>query len=241
MKSTKVNATNGAVQADGGLHCSLDAGQRELEISEQNNGADKSTYRRRALYISTNVKFSRSLKKEFEMNGFAVSIAYDALQAVALLVKFQPDLVISDLDAPSLGGLEIWKNLNKIVPNVQDIPFVFVLNVDRNESKKLGKTINIDDFIVGPVSVRKLRNIAEEHVKAAATKRDLQMETALSPKEIDVLTWLSRGKNRQDIAKLMGTTSRTVTFHIKKAQKRLMGANPIETVVKAIKLGLIST
>ncbi len=56
---------------------------------------------------------------------------------------------------------------------------------------------------------------------------------ALNEREVEVLTWVARGKTSADIAQIIGLTKRTVDFHIDNAREKLGAATRTEAVVKA--------
>ena len=70
--------------------------------------------------------------------------------------------------------------------------------------------------------------------------------TKLSPKiaklndrEIDVLTWVSRGKTSIEIARKLRLSKRTVDFHVDNARIKLHAATRTEAAIKAVASGLI--
>jgi len=63
--------------------------------------------------------------------------------------------------------------------------------------------------------------------------------TGLTPREREVLLWSAEGKTAADIAERLGLNSRSVTFHITNAMKKLNAANKTQAVVNAIGLGVI--
>lgn len=62
----------------------------------------------------------------------------------------------------------------------------------------------------------------------------------LSDRELEVISWLARGKTADTIADIMGISSRTVHAHVANAGHRLGTANSTHTVVESIRLKLIS-
>lgn len=61
----------------------------------------------------------------------------------------------------------------------------------------------------------------------------------LSIKEIDCLSWASRGKSFEDIAAILGLASRTVRFHLDLARHKLNALNVTHAVARAQAAGLI--
>src|SRR5580704_10221143 len=57
--------------------------------------------------------------------------------------------------------------------------------------------------------------------------------TALNDREVEVLTWVARGKTSMEIAQILGLTKRTIDFHIDNARTKLDAATRTEAVIKA--------
>jgi two-component system chemotaxis response regulator CheY len=81
-----------------------------------------------------------SLKSTLEISGFKVETACDGEQAMAKVNKgLKPDLIITDINMPKIDGIELIRNLRKI------LRFTPILTLTtesqqakRDEAKKLG-------------------------------------------------------------------------------------------------------
>lgn len=58
----------------------------------------------------------------------------------------------------------------------------------------------------------------------------------LSPREVEVVSWLANGKTAEDIANILNLSPRTVEYHIANAGLKLGTSNRTHTVVEAIRL-----
>jgi CheY-like chemotaxis protein len=65
------------------------------------------------------------LQRLLTRRGFAVDLASDGQMALQMLERHQYDVVICDVQMPSLGGLALYENLRKQQPEVLD-RFVFI-------------------------------------------------------------------------------------------------------------------
>ncbi|WP_427980117.1 autoinducer binding domain-containing protein [Agarivorans sp.] len=61
----------------------------------------------------------------------------------------------------------------------------------------------------------------------------------LSQRELEMLKWTADGKTAEEIALILGITTRTVNFHISQAMRKLDVVNKTAATVKAALLGLI--
>jgi CheY-like chemotaxis protein len=75
------------------------------------------------------VEDDRSLRQlyrlELELRGFTVEIAGDGIQALSIIERMRPDLVVLDLGLPRLGGLAVAQELAAHV-ETRSVPVVVV-------------------------------------------------------------------------------------------------------------------
>jgi DNA-binding CsgD family transcriptional regulator len=58
---------------------------------------------------------------------------------------------------------------------------------------------------------------------------------SLTPRELECLTWVARGKTDQDIARILSVAPRTVRFHIDNAKVKLSVASRVQAVTKLLR------
>ena len=84
--------------------------------------------------------------------GFAVEVAHDGPDGVALCDRVRPDLVVLDLMLPGLDGLEVCRRVQRDRP----VP-VLMLTARGEESDLLvGLAVGADDYMTKPFSPREL-------------------------------------------------------------------------------------
>jgi two-component system chemotaxis response regulator CheY len=104
-----------------------------------------------------------SLKSGLELSGFKVECAGDGVLALNLLkTGIKPDLIITDINMPNMGGLEFIKNL-RALPGFRFIP-VLALTTEsarekRDEAKKFGATGWLIKPITGPELVKVIKQV----------------------------------------------------------------------------------
>ncbi len=62
---------------------------------------------------------------------------------------------------------------------------------------------------------------------------------ALSPRELECLIWVTRGKSSGDIGGILGLSPRTVDSYLEKVCSKLRVRTRIEAVVVAVRAGVI--
>ena len=61
----------------------------------------------------------------------------------------------------------------------------------------------------------------------------------LSLRELEVCQWAAEGKQVSDIAKILGITPRTVTFHLERIVKKFGASSKNQAISLALKQGLV--
>jgi two-component system alkaline phosphatase synthesis response regulator PhoP len=92
-----------------------------------------------------------NLKKE----GYAVLCTGDGLEALSLVAKESPDIVVLDIMLPGMQGLDVLKNVKK-KPETQGIPVILLTAKSEELDKVLGLELGADDYVTKPFSPREL-------------------------------------------------------------------------------------
>ena len=64
-------------------------------------------------------------------------------------------------------------------------------------------------------------------------------DVALTPREVEVLTWVGAGLSNKEVARRLGISAHTVKFHMEAAFRKLGAASRAEAVAKGLRRGLI--
>lgn len=73
------------------------------------------------LIIDDDPFFQRILSDAFRENGFTVFVASDGIEGVKLYLEKFPDVVISDLVMPRMGGVSTCMEINRVAGERQPI------------------------------------------------------------------------------------------------------------------------
>ncbi len=85
--------------------------------------------------------------------GYDVSVAENGRKALEVLQGKVPDLIISDVLMPEMGGFELFKKVQE-EDDLQNLPFIFLTALDDGDSMVRMKELGPDDFIQKPVRPR---------------------------------------------------------------------------------------
>jgi two-component system chemotaxis response regulator CheY len=113
--------------------------------------------------IDDSVTMLMSVKATLEMNGFKVETAGDGVKALTKLKGgVKPDLIITDINMPNMGGLEFIKNA-RTLPGFRFTPILTLTTeseaAKRDEGKKLGATGWLVKPIAGPDLVKVIKQL----------------------------------------------------------------------------------
>ena len=103
-----------------------------------------------------------------------VSIAHDGREALMMVDKTRPDLLLLDCMMPELDGFEVAAAL-KANPETQNIPIIFLTARGRVEDKIRGLELGAEDYLIKPVRreemLARVRNVLRrfESRRAAAS------------------------------------------------------------------------
>src|SRR4029453_16700506 len=82
-----------------------------------------------------------------EVEGYEVESALDGQTALEMVRTFQPDLVISDVVMPIIGGIELCRRL-KSDASLSEIPVLLISGLRNTEDDNLeGLTAGADDYL----------------------------------------------------------------------------------------------
>ncbi len=98
---------------------------------------------------------------------YKLSVALDGQQALQLLDKAAPDLVLLDIVMPGLGGYEVCRRIRQR-PELADVPVMFLSALHDSGSKVEGFEAGGNDYITKPIEVVELRARVRSLIKAKA-------------------------------------------------------------------------
>ena len=161
-------------------------------------------------------------------SGFTcVGEAANAKQALNLLPELRPDVVLVDLELPGIDGTSFIRAARAhhahlrllVLTNHDGAGFLFPA-LTAGADGYLLKGGNPAVLLAGirevhgggaPMSASIARKVLQ-HFQAPAGR--VTEEQGLSPREIDILTLLSRGLQQKEIAEQLGLAPRTVSTHL---------------------------
>ena len=106
----------------------------------------------RILVVDDEPQITRVLRRALSSEAYEVQVAGDGEEALVVFRDWNPDLVITDLAMPGMGGLELCRRLRK----VSAVPII-VLSVKGEERTKVeALNTGADDYITKPFGMEEL-------------------------------------------------------------------------------------
>jgi DNA-binding NarL/FixJ family response regulator len=189
--------------------------------------------KKKILCIEDDRETAALIAEELLDRGYDVTVAHDGREGLAAILRLMPDLVLSDISMPAMSGFELLERLTALAPRFSYVPFVFLTALTDRENELKGRQLGADDYVTKPIDFDLLDTIIAARLRAVARAGLLPKTILLNDREVEVLTWVARGKTSAEIAQILGLTKRTVDFHTDNARNKLGAATRTEAAIKA--------
>jgi two-component system response regulator RegX3 len=107
---------------------------------------------RRALIVDDEEKIVEILSSYLKDEGFAVTGVFDGAAAVTAALAVPYDVILLDLNLPTMSGVEVFKAVRKS----SDVPILMVTSRDDAVDRIVGLELGADDYISKPFNPREV-------------------------------------------------------------------------------------
>lgn len=107
---------------------------------------------KKILVVDDEKSIAEILKFNLVKEGFEVYVAFDGQEAIDIVHKISPDLMLLDLMLPKIDGLEVCRTVRQ----THDLPIIMLTAKDSEIDKVLGLELGADDYVTKPFSNREL-------------------------------------------------------------------------------------
>ncbi len=183
-----------------------------------------------------------------------IAEAEDGLQAVEHARRLHPDVVLLDIRMPNLDGLEAARQILASSSNRARVIMLTTFDLDEYvyDALKAGasgflrkdaplerllsfvRSAGDEDALLDPAITRRL---VERYARPRARAADQLAE--LTPRELEVLTQVARGRSNAEIAADMCLSQATVKTHVSRILAKLDVRDRVQAVVLAYEEGLV--
>lgn len=173
-----------------------------------------------------------------------VAEAANGMQAIELFRQHRPDVVLMDGRLPGKTGAQTVAALRGEFPHAR----VLMLSVDEGEEDihralqagalgYLAKTADRRELVRGLRAVAAGERYLPEPLAARLAQRP--PDTALTPRELEVLELVSKGLTNREVAHVLGCSERTAKWHLENVLHKLGVANRAEALRTAAERGIL--
>ncbi|MEB2319316.1 MAG: DNA-binding response regulator [Pseudomonadota bacterium] len=172
----------------------------------------------------------RMLADALEDAGYTTLVATDGESAIARIARITPDVVLLDARMPGIDGFETCRRL-RAIDAMAAVPIIFMTGLHETERIVEGLDAGGNDYLVKPVVPSVLVARIRAHLRAARLSAPsapaapapaaLARLSGLTPREIDVIEWVAKGKTNRDIAEILDMSPRTVNKHLEHIYAKL--------------------
>lgn len=181
--------------------------------------------------------------------------AADGAEALAVIERTKPDIVLMDIRMPRMDGIEATER----IAAYPDPPKVLVLttyDMDDNVVRALRagavgfllKDENPDSLVAAvhtaargemPMAAAVVRRMAEDFLQQRTPTPDTAPLAALSDREREVMQEVARGSTNQEIARRLFVSPATVKSHVANILFKLQLRSRTQVIILAYETGLI--
>jgi DNA-binding response OmpR family regulator len=117
----------------------------------------------RVLLVDDEVEFVTTLAERLEIRDIPTLVAADGEQALQIMERDQPPVVVLDVMMPGLGGLDVLQLIKRKYPGTQ---IILLTGHGSTKDGIKGMRMGAFDYIMKPVQIEDLINKMNEAYKA---------------------------------------------------------------------------
>lgn len=101
------------------------------------------------LLIDDEVPWLELMSTSLQDDAFKIITAENGEQALRMIKRKKPDLILSDIRMPVISGFDLYEKVHSN-PKFKDIPYVFMTSIDDYDARRTAKQLGVNDYIVKP-------------------------------------------------------------------------------------------
>jgi len=181
---------------------------------------------KRLLLIDDDPNLILLVKDYLEFRGYEVITAEHGQQALDVLQKDTPDMIICDVMMPQMDGYSLVEHVRKD-PRTSWIPVLFLSAKGQSQDRVKGLNTGADVYMVKPFEPEELVAQVESSLKQASRliqrqdkgldnspKIQVPFDVELTPTELRVVQFVARGMANREIAEELNVSQRTIESHV---------------------------
>ncbi len=166
------------------------------------------------------------VKDYLELRGYEVITAGNGREALKLLERDTPNMIICDVMMPEMDGYSFVKRVRENF-KTNWIPVLFLSAKGQSQDRVKGLNTGADVYMVKPFepdelvaqiesSVKQTTRLIKHQGESTGSKPTIQVpfDVELTPTEIKVMQFVARGMANREIANELLVSQRTIESHV---------------------------
>lgn len=166
------------------------------------------------------------VKDYLEFRGYKVVTAENGREALDVLEKMTPDMIICDVMMPEMDGYTFVKQVREN-PDTEWIPILFLSAKGQSQDRVKGLNTGADVYMVKPFepeelvaqvesSLKQASRLIKQQAKGTGSVPTIQVpfDVELTPTELRVVQFVARGMANREIADELKVSQRTIESHV---------------------------
>jgi len=193
---------------------------------------------RHVLIVDDDPSMRDALAVVFTLAGYPVSLFPDAESFLAAVPVKSPAALLLDVHLPGMSGLQLLKKLDAACYGAP----IIMISADADVANAVDAVKSgAFDYLVKPIEGRELA-ARIEHAISVFTRRNGQQtgarplklefpgQTALTPRERQVLNEIANGASNKEVGRRLGISPRTVEVHRARIMDKIGARNAADLV-----------
>lgn len=184
------------------------------------------TKQKRLMLVDDDPNLILLVKDYLEFRGYEVKSASNGVEALEILEKEIPDLIVCDVMMPGMDGYTLVEHIREN-PRTNWVPVLFLSAKGQSQDRVKGLNTGADVYLVKPFEPEELVAQVESSLKQASRlighksygigtvpTIKVRRNVELTPTESKVVQFVAQGKANREIAKVMEVSQRTIESHV---------------------------
>lgn len=112
---------------------------------------EEKTAKKTVIIVEDDEKTAKQFSLILNSSGYEAVVAKDGNEALSVIGRRKPDIILLDILLPDITGIELLRRL-KSYPSTEDIPVIICSVLSDLETKVKGIDTGADDYLIKPIS-----------------------------------------------------------------------------------------